>query len=151
MTRLILHRSLDVEIGGCILMQFYRYTPFRNISLATLHRFWRNVAEHLERIFRTPYKRTESHSYRKPDHARARYAYTHGIFQDIATQSQRDSRRKATEQFRRLCHTQSHSHRFGATNRRHYLPLNKRDYFIAFFLLKHSIPIRISCDFFRYY
>ena len=99
----------------------------RREALAARHGIGVAVLDDLQLILRLADEGSERYGDRQSDHSRARYAHTHGVFQNIGAESQVDALRLITQSFARFRHTQCHGYGLGASDGWHHLLMYQRD------------------------
>lgn len=117
----------DVEIVGSVGLQGYAYGVAFHIGLGLGGRLGRVVAQHFKAVGAFADERTERHGYGQADHARAGYAYAHGVFEYVGAEQHFDAFGARAEFLGGACGTQGHRHGFGAADCGHHLALQECD------------------------
>ena len=118
---------LDIEFIHISLLQLDVDVGILDKLLALLQTVGSQILEHLEFILRLSDESTERYGDRQAYHTRARNTYTHGILEHVRTQEHLDTLRALAQSGGSLSCTESHRHRFGTTDGRHYFLVDERD------------------------
>ena len=118
------HQRVDVQFVRVVFFQLDVDAVLRNIFFSAFHGFAGAVAKHFQPFFGTANESTQRHGNRQPDHACARYAYAHRVFQNVRAQPQLYPFGHHTQQLRGFGNAQRHSHRFGASDGGHHFLTN---------------------------
>ena len=118
---------LDIEFIHISLLQLDVDVGILDELLTLLQAVGSQILEHLEFILRLSDEGTERYGDRQANHTCAWNTHTHRILEHIRTQEHLDSLRALAQSGGCLGCTESHSHRFGTTDGRHYFLVDERD------------------------
>ena len=130
-------RHCDVELVGRVVLELDAYAPFGYVLLTLVHGGACAVLQHLQAQLGPADERAEGYGYGQAGHARAGYAHAHGVFQNVGAQVHPYAFGHCAQSLPRLSHAEGYGYRLRAAYRRHYLPVDKLDYGLSFFLCKH--------------
>ena len=129
---------LNIQFLFDTFLQFYLNALTGYHLFSFFHTLGSDVFQDFQSIFRLTLQGPQCNGNGQTNHARTGNTYSHGIFQDVSTQTCSNRFRTLSQYFRSLGHAKSHSHRFRTTDGWDHLPLNECDDTLSFCLCNHT-------------